>query len=105
MFAKSPINGAIATNKTAKTNMCGMSCGTPSSIAWPILSHGIDASITVTDEESTIAQLTFKKAGAHIGPCISATLAASRKLRCEGWDQVQISHDDVVVKLATEVPR
>lgn len=30
--------------------MAGLNCGTPSSIAWPILLHGIDAMISITDE-------------------------------------------------------
>ncbi|KAK8066416.1 tryptophan synthase beta subunit-like PLP-dependent enzyme [Apiospora hydei] len=53
---------------TADTIMNGMNCGTLSTLAWPILSHGADASVVVTDRESHSAVEEMKRSGIRAGP-------------------------------------
>ncbi|KAF2147135.1 uncharacterized protein K452DRAFT_293606 [Aplosporella prunicola CBS 121167] len=43
--------GAITPIRTGDTIMCGMNCGTVSTLAWPTLRDGVDASIVVDDAE------------------------------------------------------
>jgi diaminopropionate ammonia-lyase len=37
--------------------MTGLSCGTPSQLAWPYLSSGLDAATAVTDAEALAQHL------------------------------------------------
>ena len=92
---------------TEETSMCGMNCGTVSSIAWPILKGGIDASITVTDKEAEHSRHTLLTNGFQVGPCSAATLAAISKV-CRHQsikDALDINEKSTIVLLATEGPR
>lgn len=98
-------NGCITSIPTDDTIMCGMNCGTVSSLAWPFLRDGLDASITVTDDEARMAQDDLKEMQIHIGPCGAATLAALTKACREGKEAMYLSPDSTVVLLGTEAPR
>ncbi len=65
------------------TIMAGLRCATPSPAAWPAVKSGVDAFITVTDEEALAAMRTLESAveGERIDPgpsgaCGAAALAA-----------------------------
>jgi len=97
--------GQVTAIPTADTIMCGMNCGTVSDLAWPYLRDGVDASITVTDDEDRFAQDTLRDMQIHIGPCGAATLAALVKACRKGKEEIYIHQDSVVVLLGTEAPR
>lgn len=67
-----------------ETIMAGLSCGTVSAIAWPALIDGLDACVTVTDEEcaNAVRKLAHPKLGdpmiisGESGACGVAALAA-----------------------------
>ncbi|OBT93485.2 hypothetical protein VE01_08690 [Pseudogymnoascus verrucosus] len=83
---------------TEDTIMCGLNCGTVSSIAWPILQKGVDVSVYVTDAEAHESLVQLKECQAVIGPCAAATLAALKKVvRGPGLDK-----NAVVLLLGTE---
>src|SRR5271156_1242237 len=44
--------GQSTTIETRSTIMSGMNCGTVSTAAWPILKGGLDASVTISDDEA-----------------------------------------------------
>lgn len=95
--------GEMVTVGTEDTAMCGMNCGTVSTLAWPILRDGVDASITVSDAEADAATCLLAEMQIPVGPCAAATLAALLKARKEGKDNgFQFSSDSVVVLLGTE---
>ncbi|EMR71538.1 putative acetylornithine deacetylase protein [Eutypa lata UCREL1] len=60
--------------------MTGLDCGTPSSIAWPLVQASIDASCTISDYEAHEASLHLQNAGISAGPCGASGLAALRQL-------------------------
>lgn len=99
--------GRPVTVPTGTTNMAGLSCGTPSSIAWPILSRGLDAAITVFDEQSDLAARDLARGGVRSGPSGAASLAGLRSALGEiGGDrrreQLGLTSDSTVVLLSTE---
>jgi diaminopropionate ammonia-lyase len=100
-------SGRLTTVATGATNMAGLNCGTPSSIAWPFLANGLDAAITVSDAESELASRDLGTAGVSAGPCGSASLAALRAaLLSDGGDrrrrQLGLTPSSTVVLLNTE---
>lgn len=99
-------NGRMTSISTEDTTMCGMNCGTVSTLAWPILRDGVDASITVTDAEAESAQDLLTEMQIRVGPCAAATLAALLKARGgETADDLQLDGDSIIVLLGTEGPR
>ncbi|MDI3421144.1 diaminopropionate ammonia-lyase [Streptomyces luteolus] len=97
----------LRTVSTGGTTMAGLNCGTPSSLAWPVLRRGLDAAIAVTDADSARAAATLAELGISCGPCGAAPLAGIRaaltgpgardRRALLGLDQ-----DSVVVLLSTE---
>jgi diaminopropionate ammonia-lyase len=65
--------------ETEETICAGMCCGTTSLVAWPILRDGVDAAVTVSDQESHRSVLELRALNVGAGPCGAATLAALRK--------------------------
>jgi threonine dehydratase len=90
---------------TSTTIMTGMNCGTVSSISWPILQPGVDASLTVSDWESHEAVQYLSSVGVHAGPCGAATLAALRYIGHNDPACVGLSNESVVVIFCTEGER
>ena len=97
--------GKRTTVETGNTPMCGMNCGTVSSLAWPILREGVDASIAVTDGEAKAALDMLTEMGISTGPCSAGTLAALLKACKIDRDCLQLTHESCVVLLGTEGPR
>jgi len=63
---------------TAATVMAGLNCGTPSSLAWPVLAGGLDAAIAVPDQLATRAGDDLGRLGVRSGPSGAASLAGVR---------------------------
>jgi diaminopropionate ammonia-lyase len=70
--------GRVSSVPTRPTIMAGLNCGTPSLGAWPDLLSGLDAAVTVTDQQAATAVHDLETAGIDAGPCGAATLAGSR---------------------------
>jgi len=99
-------NGRMTSIPTENTTMCGMNCGTVSTLAWPVLRDGVDASIAVTDAEAKSAQDILTETQINVGPCAAATLAAIIKARGDGnRGYLYLNADSVSVLLGTEGPR
>lgn len=98
-------NGHMTSISTGNTIMCGMNCGTVSMTAWPVLRDGIDASITVTDDESAAAQEMLRDVNISMGPCSAATLAALLKISEGEKRKLRLNYESVIVLLGTEGPR
>ena len=70
--------GRPLTVPTRQTIMAGLNCGTPSHGAWPYLRSGLDAAVTVTEQQAATAVHDLAAAGIDAGPCGAATLAGVR---------------------------
>lgn len=101
-FKESLHAGEITPVETADTIMCGMNCGTTSTIAWPILRDGVFAAMTVTDRESHEDVLFLQAQGINAGPCGAANLAALRKFCASGLVEEDKKRDMCVVLFSTE---
>ena len=99
-FKESLHCGELTSIETGETIMNGMNCGTPSTIAWPILRDGTYAAVTVTDVESHQCVQYLQSQGVNAGPCGAATLAALRTLCSEIESRNRKS--TVVVLFSTE---
>ncbi|MGW9596779.1 diaminopropionate ammonia-lyase [Streptomyces chartreusis] len=99
--------GEIVSVTTGETSMAGLNCGTPSSLAWPYLRGGLDASVAVTDCDSARAAADLAAAGVSSGPCGAAALAGLRAaLTGVGAEErrtaLGLGPSSVVVLLSTE---
>jgi diaminopropionate ammonia-lyase len=99
--------GRPITVPTGRTSMAGLNCGTPSTIAWPFLVHGLDAAITVSDDQVGLAARDLGLGGVSSGPCGAASLAALRAALLDvGGDrrrkQLGLTPSSTVVLLNTE---
>lgn len=97
--------GQMTTVETGDSIMCGMNCGTVSSTAWPTLASGVDADVTVTDEEAHAAVTELSTMGMQPGPCGAATLSALRKASYEAREELGFTQDSTVVLFCTEGQR
>jgi diaminopropionate ammonia-lyase len=70
--------GARRSVPTAGTVMAGLNCGTPSSLAWPVLAGGLDAAIAVPDHLAIEAGADLGRLGVRSGPSGAASLAGVR---------------------------
>jgi diaminopropionate ammonia-lyase len=70
--------GRLRSVDTTTTTMAGLNCGTPSSLAWPVLQAGLDAAIAVDDHDASTAVDELAALGISSGPCGAATLAGVR---------------------------
>jgi diaminopropionate ammonia-lyase len=97
-------NGAPTTVPTSYTIMAGLNCGTPSANSWPYLEKGLDAAVTVSEDEAEQAVRDLKKLGVDAGPCGAASLAGVRAVAGHpSWRAtVPLGQDAVVVLLSTE---
>jgi diaminopropionate ammonia-lyase len=98
-------SGQMTTVETGDSIMCGMNCGTVSSTAWPTLKSGVDADITVTDEEAHAAVWELSTLGLRPGPCGAATLSALRKVCLGARQELGLDQDAIVVLFCTEGKR
>lgn len=96
--------GAPVTVPTGDTIMTGLTCGTVSALAWPVLRDGLDGAVTVSDDQAAAAVEDLARLGVDSGPCGAATLAAARLvLGQSGWrEAIGLRPDAVVLLLSTE---
>ncbi|MEV4518053.1 pyridoxal-phosphate dependent enzyme [Dactylosporangium sp. NPDC049525] len=77
--------GHPVTVATGVTSMAGLNCGTVSSLAWPLISRGLDACVAVGEAAAADAARELAGHGVDAGPCGAASLAALRAVR-DGTD-------------------
>jgi len=99
--------GAVRSVPTPGTVMAGLDCGTPSSLAWPVLAAGLDAAIAVPDRAATRAAADLARLGVSSGPSGAASLAGARAaLTGPGSRQrrgdLAVTQSSVLVLLSTE---
>lgn len=99
--------GRPVTVETGTTVMAGLNCGTPSSLAWPFVEHGLDAAVSVSEAADIRAAHDLAALGLAAGPCGAASVAGARTaLAGEGSGQrrahLGIGPDSVVVLIVTE---
>ncbi|MEY8040512.1 diaminopropionate ammonia-lyase [Saccharopolyspora cebuensis] len=84
--------------------MTGLNCGTPSGLGWPSLLAGLDAAVSVTEDECRQAVRDLTALGQVAGPCGAATLAGVRKVLADSSrrEQLGITRSSVLVLLITE---
>ncbi len=90
--------------RTGYTRMAGLNCGIVSSIAWPVLQGGVDAAVTITEEQDLQAVTELQRLGLDSGPCGAASLAGLRVAAGNAAlrQAMGISASSVVVLLSTE---
>ena len=77
-IAASLAAGHRTTVETSPTAMAGLSCGTPSSLAWPVIRSALDAAVLVSEVDDIRAAHDLAGLGVAAGPCGAASLAAVR---------------------------
>lgn len=89
-----------------KSIMAGLNCGLPSELVWPLLRDGIDAAVTVTDEQARDAMRTFARAGLQIGETGAAGMAGLFELlrspAPETRDRLGLTATSTALVLCTE---
>lgn len=60
-----------------ESDRLGLNCGTVSAAAWPLVA-GLDAGITVSDDDARAAAADLRLQGVDAGPCGAAALAGAR---------------------------
>lgn len=68
----------LTVDTSRPTMMAGLNCGTPSTLGWPSLRAGIDASISISEDACRRAVLDLADLGLDVGPCGAASLAGAR---------------------------
>ncbi|KAI1736829.1 tryptophan synthase beta subunit-like PLP-dependent enzyme [Xylaria scruposa] len=104
-FYKSLRKGEMVVEQTSPTIMAGLDCGTVSSIAWPILLGGVDASLSVSDYEAHQASVYLREHGVSSAPCGAATLAALRRLSKSERTALGLNPNSAILLLSTEGAR
>ena len=98
--------GKSVTVATDNTAMAGLNCGTLSSLAWPVLRDGLDAAVTVTDDEAAAAIGQLAAQGVAAGPSGAAALAGATSALATSSHRADLGIDEnaVIVLLSTEGP-
>jgi len=99
--------GAPRSVPTPGTVMAGLDCGTPSSLAWPVLAAGLDAATAVPDQAATEAAADLARLGVSSGPSGAASLAGARAALTGPGAQrrrgdLAVTESSVLVLLSTE---
>ena len=105
--APSLIAGKPVTVETGITVMAGLNCGTPSSLAWPYIEHGLDAAVAISERADIQAAHDLAALGITSGPCGAASLAAARlALTGEGSEDrrrhLGVNGDSIILLVVTE---
>ena len=86
--------------------MAGLNCDTPASIAWPVLRGGLDAVVSIDDDDVVTAMRRLHTAGMRVGESGAAGLAGLIALNREASPaergRLRLSNDASVMILATE---
>jgi diaminopropionate ammonia-lyase len=99
--------GRPVTVPTGVTVLEGLNCGSVSPAAWPAISGGLDAAITVTDADALGAAHVLAGLGISAGPCGAAALAGlsaavSGPTAQTAREALRITAASTVVLLSTE---
>jgi diaminopropionate ammonia-lyase len=95
--------GEPVTVSTGTTVMAGLNCGTPSSLAWPVLQAGLSASVTVEEDEAIQAVADLGGEGISSGASGAATLAGFRAALAAGQrDALGVTAGSTIVLISTE---
>jgi diaminopropionate ammonia-lyase len=95
--------GEPVTVTTGTTVMAGLNCGTPSSLAWPVLQAGLSASVTVEEDEALRSAEDLGAEGISSGASGAATLAGLRAALAAGHrDALGLTAGSTVVLISTE---
>lgn len=97
--------GQSTTIEAGSTIMSGMNCGTVSTAAWPILKGGLDASVTISDDEAHEAIVYLRSMGVAAGPCGAASLAALRYVARTNPAALHLTPDSKVILICSEGAR
>jgi diaminopropionate ammonia-lyase len=94
----------VRVDTSEPTIMAGLNCGSVSSIAWPIIRDGLDAGVTVTDDQAIAATHRLNELGVAAGPCGGAALAGVRSVLDDPDRRaaLAISEDSVVLLISTD---
>lgn len=84
---------------TQHSIMAGLNCGTPSRVAWPLVSQGIDCYLAVSDEQAREAMRVLAAAGVVSGETGAAGVAGVLELLERGHERLEQA---VVLVLSTE---
>ena len=92
---------------TGGSVMAGLNCGTVSASAWPVLRQGMDAVVTVSDDQALQATEDLSRLGVSSGPSGAATLAGLRAALTDPSrrEQLGVTAASAVVLLNTEGAR
>ena len=98
------IGKPIRVDTSQPTIMAGLNCGSISKIAWPVLRDGLDAGVTVTDDQARVEMQRLNELGLPAGPCGGAALAGVREVLeyAERRAALAISADSVLVLISTD---
>lgn len=96
--------GRLTSIPTGRTIMGGLNCELASSLAWPLIEHGLDASVSVSDDEARQAMADLHGQGVPAGPCGASSLAGVRTLLAhpESRAALNVGPDAVVLLVVTE---
>lgn len=89
---------------TGRTRMAGLNCGTVSTIAWPVLHGGIDAAVSISEEQDLQALQRLQELDIDSGPCGAASLAGLRTAFADPAVKsgMGVTTSSVIVLLSTE---
>jgi diaminopropionate ammonia-lyase len=95
--------GHPVTVATGMTSMAGLNCGTVSSLAWPYISHGLDACIAVDDAEVADAARELAEHRIDAGPCGAALHAIHNNASIhQPQATLELTPTSTIVLLVTE---
>jgi diaminopropionate ammonia-lyase len=94
----------VSVDTSTPTIMAGLNCGTVSTIAWPVIRDGLDAGVTVTDDQARVAKHRLHELGVPAGPCGGAALAGVREALGDTGHRaaLAITADCVLVLISTD---
>jgi diaminopropionate ammonia-lyase len=86
------------------TVMSGLNCGTPSTLAWPLIQQGLSAATTVSDTQALQALQDLVDHQIKVGPCGAAALSGIRNLAGSqtARERLNLDGSSVIVLLSTE---
>lgn len=106
MLASMEAGRIISLTDVHRSVMAGLNCGTPSRIAWPLVSRGFDAFVAIDDEPALEAMRMLAGAGLVAGETGAAGLGALVALKSKSdsaaADRLQIGPHTRALLISTE---
>jgi diaminopropionate ammonia-lyase len=82
--------------------MSGISCGTPSPTAWPVVSRGVDWTVTIDDDRAREAMGVLAREGIVSGETGAAALGGLLEVLAATGEGPGLGPDSSVLVLSTE---